>query len=421
MPSTTDKKRKARAASRKASKQAPTAKARSASVARPVKQPDPPLTRLFHPLAAELASSIERDTDLLARVASRHLADGDPLAGEAKRLAEHAAKLWHGLVARMGADGAAPYIGSVSQPLRVLKDDDAVRVEVVGRRPTRRPRHRDSLAPDELRYLPLLKDNIYGPAWRSMGALTRFPWKRVKDGTIEALRAESAQALAVSLWGLASESDSHVIRELLEFHTNEVFRARYFNCKPTDVWIRYETPASEVRKSAPAAPRLGVIIGVPDAVCVVETETLDRSHQRCPGFVSGRCDGSVANSGRGCPLDVAEGEDAFPYGRIRNLLKMGTLNDGEACPFANDNFHNMRVVLTAATLEPREGTFAAVFCHVGSWNPASAASLKALKNILWDVYGDRVVVVDLEDVVDGLLASVDHASGDLGIFLWKRI
>lgn len=422
MSSSTRKKRKASPGSGKAPRRAPTPKSKSTSSAPLDKQtPEAPVTKLFHPLAAELASSIERDTDLMARVAAGQLSQGDPLIGEAKRLAKQATKLWRDLLARTRAGDSSPYVGSVSQPLRVLNDEDAMSFGVVGKRPVRRPRRRESLAPDELRYLPTLKDTIYATAWKRLGALTRFPWKRVNDGTIEALRPDSAQVLAVSLWSLAADSDAQVLRDLLKFHTNGVFSPRFLPYKPLDNWIRYEIPASEVRNSAPAAPRLGVVVGSPEAVCVVETETLDRSHQRCPAFLSGRCDGSVANSGRGCPLDVAEGEDAFPYRRIKNLLKMGTLEDGKPCPFANDNFHNMRVVFAGANLEPREGSFAVVFCYVGSWNPASAASLEALQDILWDIYGSRVVAVDLDDVVDALLGSADHAAADLGIYLWRRI
>lgn len=417
MPSPTDKKRKA---SGKKTKSAPTTKTRSEPQAQNAAEtPKPPRTALFHPLAAELGASIQRDTGLLARVAANHLSNGDPLIAEAKQLAARAEQLWRDLLARTGAEGAAPYIASGSHPLRVLKEEDIGSTGVSGRPLIRSPRHRDALAPDELRFLPPLKASIYAAAWGTMGAHPEFPWRRAKDGTIEALRPDSAQALAVSLWGVASESQA--VRDLLEFHTNEVFRHRYFTYRPTDIWVRYETRAVELRKSASAAPRLGVVVGAPDTICVVETETLDRSHQRCPAFASGRCDGSVANSGRGCPLDVEEGEDAFPYRRIKNLLKKGTLEDGLACPFANDNFHNMRVVFAGATLEPREGSFAVVFCHVGSWNAESAEAVEALKSILWDVYGDRVVGVDLDDVVDDLLGAEDHAAGDLGIFLWKRI
>lgn len=416
MPSSPGKNRKARSRPR-TTKRARRTKATSGSAA----QPEAPRTVLFHPLAAELASSIQRDTTLVARVAAQQLSSNDPLIDETKQLAARAERLWRALVARTGAEGAVPYVGSVSHPLRVLKEEDVTASGVSGRPLIRRPRHRVSLAPDELRYLPQLKNSIYGPAWRTMGALSEFAWRRVKDGTFEALRPDSAQALAVSLWGVASQSESQAVRELLEFHTNEVFRHRYPAHNRMENWVRYETRPTELRKSSPMAPRLGVVVGAPDAICVVETETLDRSHQRCPAFVSGRCDGSVGNSGRGCPLDGQEGEDAFPYQRIKNLLKMGTLEDGRACPFAADNFHNMRVVFAAAALEPREGTFAVVFCHVGSWNSASAESIEALKSILWDVYGDRVVAIDLDDVVDDLLGSEDDTAADLGIFLWRRL
>ncbi len=407
MASSTHKKRKT---SGRTAKSARATKVRSgAHVQQPTEKPKPPRTALFHPLAAELASSMERDASLLARVTADHLSSGDPLIGEAMQLAARAERLWRDLVARSGADGAAPYIGSVSHPLRVLKEEGL------------RARHRDSLSPDELRFLPSLKASIYAAARPTMGGLPAFKWRRVKDGTFEALRPDSAQALAVSLWGVASDSDSQAIRDLLEFHTNEVFRHRYFTYRPTDIWVRYEVRPAELRKSALPVPSLGVVVGAPDTICVIETETLDRSHQRCPAFASGRCDGSVANSGRGCPLDVDDTEHVFPYKRIKNLLKTGTLEVGRPCPFANDNFHNMRVVFAGASLEPREGTFAVVFCHVGSWSPESAEAVEALKGILWDVYGDRVVGIDLEDVVDDLLGSEDHAAADLGVFLWKRI
>lgn len=420
MPSLTHKKRKARPRSGMA-KRARKTTPRSVQVTSHEEKPAPPRTPLFHPLAAELASSIDRDAGMMARVAAQQLAKDDPLVADAKQLATLAKNLWRELVARTGAEGARPYIGSASDPLRVLKEEDVSSSGVSGRPLIRRPRNRVALAPDELRYLPLLKASIYAPAWRTMGAPSEFAWRRANDGALEALRLDSSQVLAVSLWGVASQSESQAVRELLEFHTSEVFRSRSFNHKPLDIWVRYEPRPTELRKASPTAPRLGVVVGAPDTICVVETETIDRSHQCCPAFVSGRCDGSVANSGRGCPLDVDVGEDAFPYQRIKNLLKMGTLEDGRPCPFANDNFHNMRVVFAAATLEPREGTFAVVFCHVGSWNPASAEGVAALKNILWDVYGDRVVAVDLDDVVDDLIGSEDPSAADLGIFLWKRI
>jgi hypothetical protein len=395
----------------------------------------PPATRVFHPLAAELASSLERDATLLARLAANQLGDGDTLLQEAKRLQLRAEAFWRALTTRMAALEHEPYFGSTAELLRVAPDLRTSRREGRNQQITvdldkarARTLAQDSVSPDELRYLPLLRANIYPPAWDGI-SLAHFRWKRSRDGTIEALGPDSAQGLAISLWRSLAQIDSKEIRQVVEFYMGDRAEGLSEYYRPEHIRALFEIKPSTLRKSAPDHPRLGTVVeyGNPNSgwdsstkYIVVETTTIDDDHQKCPGVTTGRCDGTFGNSGRGCPLSDAAAAEAFPWRRVRALCRTDAFEEGALCPFATENFHNMRVVAAAAAVRGSEGSVSVGLCYVGSWLD-QAESIDRLRALLNEYERPRVVGIDLENVVDELIGCEDDAAADLGLFLWKRL
>ena len=383
-----------------------------------------PLTTTFHALAAELATSVARDTALLHRLTGHQLPHGDSLTEAAHKLAQSASALRLALLKRMGVIDHDAYFGGSVGPLRIATEEAQKNLQF------RRLRASTTIAPDEVRYLPLLRENVFEGS--SGVRPERFPWRRTREGTIEALRPDSAQALAISLWGTAARGASQVVRQIVEFYMQGAIDG-FEHCSPLNISSRYEVPADSLSATAPKHTRLPVIVeyGNPNAgwdsrmkTLVVDTTTIEDDHHRCPGFSTGRCDGTYENSGRGCPLDVSrtpDAPDAFPWARVHALCGPGAFKVAVDCPFSGTNFHRMRVVAGTEALRTDQRPVAVALCYVGTWGPHVAQEIEALRDLLLESVRKRVIAIDLENVVDELIGSDDNDAASLGIFLWRRL
>jgi len=104
------------------------------------------------------------------------------------------------------------------------------------------------------------------------------------------------------------------------------------------------------------------------------------------------------------------------------LMKPEAVEIGGECPFTGGAYQVMRVIATASELAARDGhdRWCALFAR-DQTSTGPTYPVNDVRRLLREDITDRVVELDYDDVVQGLLGSEDEGAEGLGVFLWRRL
>lgn len=342
--------------------------------------------------ARELSTSVVTDAEMLARIIDRLDVDEELLV-----LAHQALESGRALARKLEESAGAAPLG----PRRVAPGS--------------------GLDESELALLPAILANIYRGARSRIGDARAFRWHRERSGRIDAHHPGSSQALGISVWGTMCDHEARELRELISFFTHErVGGYAFVHNSPAGMRAHLEVSPSELRRGAPERPRLPVVVEYPGGVVVADTTTteLDTS---CPAVVAGRCDGVYRDGGAGCPLASESEPDHVPWRWVRAICDEEALVDGAPCPLAGEEHRALRLIGAAQALETADRTVAVALCYPATWRPDLERTFESVLTRVREPVRERVALLDVGNLADGLLMSPRAWVAGLGWYLWRTL